>query len=78
MILHNPRPGDTEATEHDDRAMPYRTGRKLRNHIYAVDMCSDDYTNDVEIAVAFDAEDGVMIVDALNAVAGYPRTEETA
>lgn len=54
-----------------DRQAPYRTGRKMRNHIYAVDPNTEDYEGDIEIAVAFDPEDGELIVDALNHYVGY-------
>lgn len=71
MKLRNPRLGDEPDETLSDRSREYRVGRKMRNHIYAVDPNSDNYEDDIEIAVAFDAEDGVLIVEALNAYVGF-------
>lgn len=70
IVPKRPRFGDEDEVI-TDRSAPYRVGRKMRNHIYAVDETSDSYEDDIEIAVAFDTEDGVLIVEALNAYVGY-------
>lgn len=55
----------------DDRAEPYRVGRKNSRNIYRVNLDSADYLDDRHIGVMFTPVDARLFVDGLNSAYGH-------